>query len=309
MNKKSKIKSTLDSLFTGGRIKQDISTTDQTTEPEKVTAPLSKKAVNPSASKKAVASTVAQKSPVIKSETPKPAETAKPAEKPVSGSIEKLKDESKPIEASPLNQQIAVPASKPEVEVIKKSEAPIQAEKTLPVIDKKAVDLKNPVDASPANLPEKAGAEVNSDDEEHLVIFSLGKELYGVTIHSVESIIKIQAITEVPRSASYVLGVTNLRGTVVPVLDLRRRFNLQFTETTPNTRIIIVNAEGSKVGIVVDEVTEVLKVTRNSIQPAPPLSTTVESAFINGIAKISDRLVILLDLEKVLASSSRQYIR
>ncbi|NMB53292.1 MAG: purine-binding chemotaxis protein CheW [Leptolinea sp.] len=148
-----------------------------------------------------------------------------------------------------------------------------------------------------------------SGDEEHLVIFSLDREHYGVNIHAVESIIKLQAITEVPRSASFILGVTNLRGTVVPVLDLRKRFNMCACENTTNSRIIIVNAEGSKVGILVDEVAEVLKVARESIQPPPPMSTTIDSAFINGIARIGDRLVILLDLEKVLISSSRQHNR
>jgi purine-binding chemotaxis protein CheW len=111
----------------------------------------------------------------------------------------------------------------------------------------------------------------------------------------------------VPKTTAFILGVTNLRGTVVPVLDLRIRFNLPLNENTANTRIVIVNSEGSKVGIVVDEVTEVLKVSRNTIQPPPPLSTTIESSFINGIARLDDRLVILLDLEKVLTSSSRQH--
>jgi len=128
-----------------------------------------------------------------------------------------------------------------------------------------------------------------------------------VTIHAVESIIKLQAITEVPRTAAFILGVTNLRGTVVPVVDLRKRFNLTSNENTPNTRIVIVNAEVGKVGIVVDEVTEVLKVPREAVQPPPPMSTTIESAFINGIARIADKLVILLDLEKVLASSTKQH--
>ncbi len=171
------------------------------------------------------------------------------------------------------------------------------------VLEKK----KSPVEQIQASDREKNQAAVSrGGEEEHLVIFTLGKELYGVTIHSVESIIKLQAITEVPRTASYILGVTNLRGTVVPVLDLRKRFNLLSSENSSNTRIVIVNAEGAKVGIVVDEVTEVLKVSRDAIQPPPPMSTTIESAFINGIARINDRLVILLDLEKVLASSIHQ---
>jgi purine-binding chemotaxis protein CheW len=274
MNKKSKIKTTLDSLFTGGKIKPE----EPKVEEEDKTV-----AIKPTSN-----------------------DTKNETDQPVRKAPESRNEEAKPVENSKPVVELPVEFPKPAIsEPVLQTPKPGSVKEILLEVQTKQVEMKQPVVPIETSQPNKE--EVDSDEQ--LVIFSLGKELYGVTIHSVESIIKIQAITEVPRTASYILGVTNLRGTVVPVLDLRKRFNLQFAETTPNTRIIIVNAEGSKVGIVVDEVTEVLKVAQHSIQPPPPMSTTIESAFISGIAKINDRLVILLDLEKVLASSTRKYDR
>lgn len=286
MNKKSRIKSTLDSLFTTGKVpvegtKPRVEKPDSNKEESKPPKPVKK----PATSTKPIVEEHNQP-------TVKPVEI--PSEIPILEPVEtnvtvKESAVDTPIEKSTLPQASTAAVSPP-----------------MPAFEKKKVDEEQ-VRRIAQNIDQ--AAQIISGDEEHLVIFSLGKELYGVTIHSVESIIKLQDITEVPRSASYILGVTNLRGTVVPVLDLRRRFNLASCENTSNTRIIIVNAEGSKVGIVVDEVTEVLKVAREAIQPPPPMSTTIESAFINGIAHINENLVILLDLEKVLASSSRKHNR
>jgi len=293
MNKKSRIKTTLDSLFTGGRI-----------NPEEDKAEEIKTATIKHASLEKAKRTV------------QPVKKAPEAKKPEKEQVEKTKTEAANLVKNQLvdNQppdisELHLQAVQPESAVDKPSAPqlePAKQQTTLLPVEKAEVDVKQEQIGEVEIELAKNG---KMDVEEHLVIFSLGNELYGVTIHSVESIIKNQAITEVPRTASYVLGVTNLRGTVVPVLDLRKRFSLQFTETTPNTRIIIINADGSKVGIVVDEVTEVLKVDQLSIQPPPPMATTIESAFISGIAKINGRLVILLDLVKVLASSSRQYKR
>jgi purine-binding chemotaxis protein CheW len=279
MNKKSRIKTTLDSLFTGGRIEQE---TPKVTE-EKKTSVLKPSTV------------VEKKVTIQKVKTP-----TEPKKVELNHEVNIDEVEKEPARVIPDEQ------TKPMVtEVIPQPQKPDDKEQTQSTLQSE-LDKPNLIEKP----PEKEMTKNNlADEDEHLVIFTLGQELYGVTIHSVESIIKIQAITEVPRTAAFVLGVTNLRGTVVPVLDLRKRFNLEFSETTPNTRIIIVNAEGSKVGIVVDEVTEVLKVPQNSIQPPPPMSTTIESAFISGIARINNRLVILLDLEKVLASSVRQFSR
>jgi len=137
--------------------------------------------------------------------------------------------------------------------------------------------------------------------ENQLVVFDLANEHYGVDIAAVEGIIKMQAITAVPRAPAFVEGVTNLRGKVLPVIDLRKRFGLPSETATKDTRIVVVEMSGTTVGIVVDGVSEVLRVSAEAIEPPSPIVTTVDSAFIRGIAKVADRLVILLDLGKVLS--------
>jgi purine-binding chemotaxis protein CheW len=141
--------------------------------------------------------------------------------------------------------------------------------------------------------------------EQQLVVFDLANEHYGVNISAVESIIKMQAITAVPRAPSFVEGVTNLRGSVVPVIDLRQRFGLPAGEETKETRIVVVEMGGTTVGMVVDGVSEVLSVTEEDIEPPSPIVMTIDSAFITGIAKVDDRLIILLDLGRVLSTGER----
>lgn len=136
--------------------------------------------------------------------------------------------------------------------------------------------------------------------ENQMVVFHLAHEFYGVDIAAVEGIIKMQTITSVPQSPDFVEGVTNLRGTVLPVVDMRKRFGLAATEKTRDTRIIVVEMNGLTVGMVVDAVNEVLRVPVEDIEPPSPMVATVDSAFITGIAKVDDRLIILLDLAKVL---------
>ena len=137
--------------------------------------------------------------------------------------------------------------------------------------------------------------------EQQLVIFELGGEKFGVNIAAVESIIKMQALTRVPHAPGFVEGVTNLRGTVLPVMDLRKRFGMEVQEASKETRIVVVNLDGIKVGMVVDSVSEVLTIDDKIIEPTPPMVSTVDSAFIVGIAKLEEQLVILLELEKVLS--------
>lgn len=136
--------------------------------------------------------------------------------------------------------------------------------------------------------------------EEQLVVFELSGEFYGIQIAAVESIIKIQEITQLPQAPYYVKGITNLRGTVLPVIDLRTRFGLETQEYSKQTRIMVVIMGKVKVGMVVDGVSEVLRISDEAIEPPPPMVTTVNSAFLKGIAKVEGRLIILLELAKVL---------
>ncbi|MBI9045547.1 MAG: chemotaxis protein CheW [Anaerolineaceae bacterium] len=137
--------------------------------------------------------------------------------------------------------------------------------------------------------------------ERQLVIFELGEENFGVDIAAVEGIVKMQEITRVPKAPVFVEGVTNLRGTVLPVIDLRKRLELPDTEITNETRIIYINLEESKVGMIVDAVSEVLTIQEEVIEPTPSIVSSVDTEFITGIAKVDDRLVTLLDLNRILS--------
>ena len=141
--------------------------------------------------------------------------------------------------------------------------------------------------------------------ENQLVVFNLANEDYGVDIAAVDGIVKMQQVTSVPHAPGFVEGITNLRGEVLPVIDLRKRFGLPVGETTKDTRIVNVDIDGTKVGMVVDAVSEVLRVAEEDIEPPSPIVTTLDSAFITGIAKVDERLIILLDLVKVLSTEEQ----
>lgn len=141
--------------------------------------------------------------------------------------------------------------------------------------------------------------------ENQVVIFELGSEYFGADIAKVESIIKMQAITKLPHTPEFVEGVTNLRGKILPVMDLRKRFDMPAQEVNKNNRIIVVNLNQTNVGMIVDEVSEVLTIPAGAVEAAPAISSNADSACITGIAKIDERLVILLDLQKVLSGDEQ----
>jgi purine-binding chemotaxis protein CheW len=135
-----------------------------------------------------------------------------------------------------------------------------------------------------------------------LVVFKLAEEEYGVDIATVQSIIQMQEITAVPGATSFVAGVINLRGSVIPVINLRQRFGLEQVETDKDTRILVVKNEGEQdIGAIVDSVAEVLRVPIDSIEPPSEMIMTTDSDYMQGIIKLDGgRLVILLNVEKVL---------
>jgi purine-binding chemotaxis protein CheW len=137
--------------------------------------------------------------------------------------------------------------------------------------------------------------------EQQMVLFELGAETYGLDIAAVHEIIRMQAITKVPKAPKYVEGVINLRGKVIPVIDLGRRFGLEKTERAKNNRIVVVNIGETTLGIIVDAVTEVLRIPTDSVEPVSDIVTSGHSEYLMGIAKLSDKMVILLALEKLLA--------
>ncbi len=141
------------------------------------------------------------------------------------------------------------------------------------------------------------------DDELlQLVTFSIGEEEFGVDILKVQEIIRTMEITKVPRAQDFVEGVINLRGKVIPIIDLRRRFGLVSKAHDKHTRIIVIEINNMIVGFVVDSVSEVLRIPAGTVEPPPPVVAGVESEYISGVGKLQDRLLILLDLDKLLSS-------
>jgi purine-binding chemotaxis protein CheW len=149
--------------------------------------------------------------------------------------------------------------------------------------------------------------------EFQLVIFRLGKEYFGVNITNVESIIKFQPITRLPNTLEFIEGITNLRGRILPVIDLSKRLGLSVHEVTKESRIMVAAMGAAQVGMIVDSVSEVLTVSEEMIEPTPTIVNSIDTAMITGIAKVGTqenlRPVIMLDLEEVLSVNERAAIK
>jgi purine-binding chemotaxis protein CheW len=145
-------------------------------------------------------------------------------------------------------------------------------------------------------------------EEQQLVVFELSGESYGVEIGAVNTIIRMQPITHVPRAPEFVKGVINLRGSIVPVIDLRTRFGLAAFEETKASRIVVVETELGLIGMIVDAVTETLSLPTNAIEPPSSIVTSADSRYLRGVAKADDRLLILLDLERILTASEKEVV-
>ena len=143
-------------------------------------------------------------------------------------------------------------------------------------------------------------------DTIQVVSFKLGSEEYGVDIAQVQEINRMVAVTHVPRAPQFMEGVINLRGQLIPIIDLRARFGMPREEHTKNTRIVVTEIGTKRVGMVVDSVSEVLRLDVGQIEPAPEMITGVDTEYIRGVGKIEDRLIILLDLAKIITGSEKR---
>ena len=140
--------------------------------------------------------------------------------------------------------------------------------------------------------------------DQQVVVFQLANESYGVDISKVQEIKAMVPITSVPRAPEFVEGVINLRGQITPVVNLHTRFGLEKRDYSKETRIIVVNMDGEWVGLIVDSVSEVMRLPDDTIEHPSDLVATVDSDFIRGIAKVEEeRLVILLDLDRMLRAT------
>lgn len=143
--------------------------------------------------------------------------------------------------------------------------------------------------------------------EIQLVSFLLEEEEFGADILMVQEIIRMQPITRVPNAPHFVEGVINLRGKVIPIVDLRKRLNVTTTKDTRKTRIIVVDVEGKITGFIVDSVSQVLRIPKNTIEPAPSIVVAgIDSEYITGVSKLDDRLLILLDFTKILTKREKK---
>ncbi len=148
------------------------------------------------------------------------------------------------------------------------------------------------------------GEEINMGEEIKVIVFKLRDEEYGIEVEKVQTIERLMPITRVPKTYAFVKGVVNLRGVVIPVIDLRGRFGLPETEYTDQSRIIIVSVNEMQVGFIVDSASDVIDINSDSIDTPPEVVGGIKAKYLRGVAKIGEgRLLIMLNLSEVLNKS------
>jgi purine-binding chemotaxis protein CheW len=157
-------------------------------------------------------------------------------------------------------------------------------------------------------MSEQKKQEKDNQELLQLVSFHIGNEEFGADILKIQEIIRTMAITKVPNSPDFVEGVINLRGRVIPVVDLRVKLGLPKKAHDNYTRIIVVEIMGKVIGFIVDSVSEVLRIPKSITETPPELVTNINSEYITAVGKLEDRLLILLDLEKVFTTTEHQKI-
>jgi purine-binding chemotaxis protein CheW len=158
------------------------------------------------------------------------------------------------------------------------------------------------------NAKTHKGSPVPTEELLQLVSFALGQEEFGLEIQRIQEINRMVEITRVPNSPEFVIGVINLRGKVIPIIDMRKRFGFPPKENDKNTRIIVVELGGMVVGFVVDAVREVIRISKSITEPPPSIVAGIGSEFITAVAKLDNRLLILLDLERILKDKEKQQL-
>ncbi|NLW60510.1 MAG: chemotaxis protein CheW [Firmicutes bacterium] len=158
-------------------------------------------------------------------------------------------------------------------------------------------------------MKDRQGKE-RQEETTQIIVFKLGEEEFGVDILQVREIEKLdQGITRVPKAPPFVEGVINLRGEIIPIVDLRVRFGLTVPELGLDSRVIIVEVGEALVGMLVDAVVEVLRIPVSAIEPPPPITKGVDSYYLAGVAKLEDRLIVLLNLERTLSPEEEKELR
>jgi len=239
--------------------------------------------------------------------------------------------------APPVGETATGAAPAPEPDLVFPAEAPAQpsrtrlalpasglAEDILKRVDVAAIEPvvapARPEPPAPA-LPTESPARIHSlsffaapqreeqkavEATEHLATFFLAREEYGVDVRLVQEIIRVTEITQVPRAPEFIKGVINLRGRIIPVVDLKRKLGLGSVEATRQARIVVVQMRERLIGLLVDGASQVLRVPVSSIEPAPEEVVEVDAHYIRGVAKLEARLIILADLHRILSVELRE---
>lgn len=144
--------------------------------------------------------------------------------------------------------------------------------------------------------------------EKQFVVFKLGKEEYGIDIMNVKEIGPYQESVKIPNAPDFVEGIINYRGKVIPIICLKKRFNLAPKEVDNNTRIIVINLNEKQIGFIVDEASQTIRLNDSNIDSTPDIVSSVDRKYLTGVGKLDERLIILIDLEKVLNESEKTQI-
>jgi purine-binding chemotaxis protein CheW len=215
-----------------------------------------------------------------------------------------------PADESPASGPISLPSSGLAADILALAGAsavpavePVRAPAPLPsVADAEAPRAHNISFFSAPVREERKAVEAT----EHLATFFLGREEYGVDVRLVQEIIRVSEITQVPRAPEFIKGVINLRGRIIPVVDLKRKLGLGDVEVARQSRIVVVKIKERLIGLLVDGASQVLKVPVSTIEAAPDEVTEIDTTAIRGVAKLTGRLIILMDLNKTLALELRE---
>ena len=156
-------------------------------------------------------------------------------------------------------------------------------------------------------MEESRGRE-STDEVKQLISFTVASEEYGFELFRVKEVIRMRQITWLPKAPACVKGIINLRGDVVPIVDLRERFGLAAREQTAMTRVIVVEMEGTLVGIVVDFVSQVVRIPADQFEPPPAIMGAGARDLVNAVAKMSDRLIIIIDVDRILSADEMTQI-
>ncbi len=152
-------------------------------------------------------------------------------------------------------------------------------------------------------IQEKSG--VLAENLDQLISFAISDEDYGVDIQTVKEVIRHREITRLPKAPAFVKGVINLRGDIIPIIDLRERFGMDQQEYTNMTRVIVVEVEGRSVGMVVDSVSHVIRIEEGQIEPPPPCVGKKSEEYIRGVGKVDEKLIVLLHITRILTAEEK----